>query len=122
MTCEWREKDGLRYLYTDYRGVETLDGMLALLDEELAMLEAEGPGARLLVQVEPDHRPPSQFLDALKHAARDRLEPLQVRVAFLGISGIGRMVLRGLQLVGSGVPGLAFPTEEKALEFLARQG
>ena len=120
MSCEWREKDGLRYLYVDYRGLKTVDRMLTVLDEELALLKAEGPGARLLIHVDPGDRPPSQFLDAVKHAMREQLEPMQVRVAFVGISGIGRMVLRGLQLVGGGLGGLPFPDEEKALAYLAR--
>ena len=123
MPCEWRERDGLRYLDADYRGLQTLEQMLDLFAEQLAMLEAEGPGSRLLVHVDANHRPPSQFLDTVKHASRERLNPLGVRVAFVGISGIGRMVLRGLQLVGGGAPVvLAFPGEEQALAYLGRAG
>jgi hypothetical protein len=122
MSCEWRERQGLRYLYADYRGARTLDQMMAVLGEQLDLLAAEGPGSRLLIHVDAgDGPPPSQFLDAVKHATREQLEPLSVRVAFVGISGFGRIVLRGLQLVGGGgVPGPAFPDENRALDYLAR--
>lgn len=120
MACEWREQNGLRFLYADYRGADGAAQLCAVLEEQVAMIEAEGPGVRLLIHVDGDHKPPTEFLAAVKHAMRERMAPLGVRAAFVGISGVGRLVLRGLQLVGGGFGVLPFDTVEKAVEYLRR--
>ena len=120
MSCEWRTENGLRYLYADYRGADTAADLLAVLEEQVAMIEAEGPGVRLLIHVQGNQRPPTEFLAAVKHAMRERMEPLGVRAAFVGISGVGRVVLRGLQLVGGGFGVLPFDTVDRAVAYLAR--
>lgn len=118
--CEWRTVDGVRFLYADYRGAQGATEMLAVLDEQLAMIEAEGHGVRLVIHVPGDHRPPAEFLGAVKQAMRYKMAQLGVRSAFVGISGFGRVVLRGLQLVGGGFGVLAFDSVEKAVVYLAR--
>lgn len=120
MACDWRTENGLRYLYADYRGANTAAEMLAVLDEQIALIEADGAEIRLLIHVAPDHKPPTEFLDAVKHAIRERMESSGGRVAILGVAGIGRLVLRGLQLVRGGKGPIGFDDREKALAFLAR--
>ncbi|MBI4942244.1 MAG: hypothetical protein HY830_15990 [Actinobacteria bacterium] len=119
MACSWQEENGLRYLFADYRG-QTNEQDMATLAESIAIIEATGPGVRLLVQVDPNHKPTSEFLTAVKAASRGPLAANGVRAAFIGIDGIGRAVLRGLQLVGSGVGAPALPSKQRALEYLAR--
>jgi hypothetical protein len=120
MRCEWLEENGLRFLSVDYRGGLTKDEMLALLEEQVTEVEAAGHGARVLILVDPNDRPHPDFLDAVKHAYRERMDPAGAKVAFVGVSGIGRSVVRGLQLMAGGLGALAFPGRDKALEYLAR--
>lgn len=119
MACTWREQNGLRYLYADYRD-QTHEQHMATLAESVTLIEAAGPGVRVLVHVDGRNRPTSEFLAATKSAVRGTFVAHQVRTAFVGIDGFGRVVLRGLQLVGGGIGAPAFPTEEKALAYLAR--
>lgn len=120
MRYEWHVENGLRYLSVDFRGGLSKDEMLALLEEQLAQVEAAGRGARVLIHVDPDDRPHPDFLDAVKHAYRERMDPAGAKVAFVGVSGIGRSVVRGLQLIAGGLGALAFLDEEQALAYLAR--
>lgn len=120
MRCEWRAENGLRFLALDFRGGLTKDEMLDLLQQQVAEVEGAGHGARVLILVDPDERPESEFLDAVKHAYRERMDPAGAKVAFVGISGVGRSVLRGLQLMAGGLGALAFSDEKQALAYLAR--
>lgn len=121
MGCEWRTEQGVRFLYADYRGADSTQELLAVLEEQASMIEAEGPGVRLLIHVEGNHKPPTEFLNAVKHAMRERMAPLGVRAAFVGISGVGRVVLRGLQLVGGGFGVLPFDSVERAVAYLGKR-
>jgi hypothetical protein len=120
MGCAWRTENGLRYLYADYRGASTTGEMLAVLEEQIALIEADEAAVRLLIHVDSNHKPPSEFLDAVKHAIRERMASSGVRVAILGVDGIGRLVLRGLQLVRGGMGPIGFADKERALAFLSR--
>lgn len=120
MRCEWRDEDGLRFLQMDYRGGMTKDEMLALLEQQVSEVEGAGHGAKVLIQVDPNDRPHPDFLDAVKHAYRDRMDPAGAKVAFIGVSGIGNSVVRGLQLMAGSLGALAFPNREKALAYLAK--
>lgn len=120
MRYGWHEQDGLRYLFVDYRGGLSKDEMMALLERQVAEVEGAGHGAKVLIAVDPNDRPHPDFLDAVKHAYRERMDPAGAKVAFIGVSGIGRSVVRGLQLMAGGLGALAFPDEEKALAYLAR--
>lgn len=119
MAVEWREEDGLTFLFVDYRN-QTVEENFATLAEQLRVVVTSPPGQRLLIQVDPDHRPDSRFLADVKHAMRDVMAPRGTRVAFIGITGIGLAVVRGLNLVGGGMGAPAFPTREKAMAYLAR--
>jgi hypothetical protein len=88
MPIEWREENGLTFLYVDYRG-ETTEQNYATFAEQLRLVEASPPGQRLLLQIDPDHRPDSQFLSNVKHAMREVMAPRGTRVAFVGLSGLG---------------------------------
>ena len=118
MPVEWREENGLTFLYADYRG-QTVEEDHATFAESLRQVEASPPGVRLLIHVDPNHRPDSRFLADVKREMRATLAPRGTRVAFIGIAGIGRAVISGLNLVGSGMGVTAFPTWDKAIAYLS---
>ena len=120
MRCEWCDEDGLRFLTVDYRGGLSKEEMLDLLEQQVSAVEEAGHGARVLILVDPNERPHPDFLDAVKHAYRERMDPAGAKVAFVGVSGIGTSVVRGLQLMAGGLGALAFPNRESALKYLAR--
>ena len=119
MALEWQDENGLRYLYVDYRG-ESPAEQLETLRRLGEAAQEHGPGLRVLIHIPPNHRPDSEFLEETKRGMRAARGLDDVRMAFIGASGFGFAVLRGLALVagGKGVP--PFPTREKALAYLAR--
>jgi hypothetical protein len=119
MACSWQEENGLRYLLADYRG-QTHEQDMATLEETLRLVAAAEHGVRVLVHVDPNHKPTSEFLTAVKAAMRGPMAAHGVRSAFIGMDGIGRAVLRGLQLVGGGLGAPAFPDKQNALAYFAR--
>ena len=119
MSLEWLEEDGLRFLYVDYRS-ETPDEQLATLRRLGEVINEHGPGLRVLIHIPPNHRPSSEFLEETKRGMRETRHLEDVRMAFIGASGFGFAVLRGLALVSGGKGGTPFPTREKALAYLAR--
>lgn len=119
MATQWCEANGLEYLRVDYRGESEEQHFVTLAGLGRAVEENTGR-LRVLVLVEPNHRPSSEFLAATKRGMREMKAAGDVRVAFVGITGIGRAVLNGLNLLGVGPGAAAFPSEELALAHLAR--
>jgi hypothetical protein len=119
VSIEWCDHNGLKYLYVDHRGQDVAEH-LATLAELLRVLETCPLGVRVLIHVDPNGRPDSRFLNEIKHATRDVMAPRDVRAAIIGITGIGFAVVRGINFVG-GSRLSAFPTREKALDFLTRE-
>lgn len=119
MSLDWRDENGLRYLYVDYRG-ESPAEQLATLRQVGEVMATHGPGLRVLIHVPPSHRPDSDFLAELKRGMRAGRDLPDVRTAFIGATGLGFAVLRGLSLAGGGLGAPPFPSREKALAYLAR--
>ena len=119
MSLEWVEEAGLRFLYVDYRG-ESPAEQLATLRRLGETITEHGPGLRVLIHIPPNHRPDSAFLEETKQGMRRARDLDDVRMAFIGASGLGFAVLRGLALVSGGKGAPPFPTREKALAYLAR--
>lgn len=119
MSVEWCEENGFRFLYVDYRG-ESPAEQLATLHRLGETLVEHGPGLRVLIHIPPNHRPDSDFLEETKRGMRAVRELGDVRMAFIGASGLGFAVLRGLALLSGGKGAPPFPTREKALAYLAR--
>lgn len=120
MACEWRERDGTRYLYADYRGTVTSTERLAVLEQVVGLIEEAGRGVLLVVHVNPSDSYDPAFLSALKSAMSTRMFPLGTRAAVVGVGGIGRVVMRGMQAVGGGTAAVAVRTEQEAVAFLSR--
>lgn len=119
MPCEWVEvDDGRRYIYADCSGGISTEEHFRILERSLELIAAAPDGARLLVHVDPHHRPAPKFLAAVKNQMANEMRRRRVRVAYIGVDGVGRAVIRGLQLVGGGIGGPVFPSRERALAYL----
>lgn len=119
MSLDWQDEGGLRYLYVDYRG-ESPAEQLATLRQLGEVVATHGPGLRVLIHIPPNHRPDSGFLTELKRGLRAGRELPDIRMAFIGASGLGFAVLRGLALAGGRGGALPFSSREKALAYLAK--
>ena len=119
MSLEWRDENGLHYLYVDYRG-ESPAEQLATLRQLGEIVVSHGPGLRVLIHIPPNHRPDSEFLAETKRGMRAGRDLPDIRMAFIGATGLGFAILRGLALVGGSTGAPPFPTREKALAYLAQ--
>lgn len=122
-TCEWRQHDGVRYLFLcpGGRGAEHLADVLRGAHE---LMVPEPPG---LLRALFDNRPLSGFLPGsaqlgeAKRVQRDVLREHSLRLAVVGVTGVSAAVVRGMSAMSGRVTMLPAPTPESALAFLARE-
>ena len=119
MPCRWREDTGMRYLHLDYGRVPP-GQYLDLLAQSVRMVQAEPPGALMLIEVTAVPTD-SAFLSAVKRANHDVFGPLGTRKVYLGADGLRRSIIRGLTLVAPAVQGQVFTTRDSALAALRLQ-
>lgn len=106
----------MRYLHLDYTLVAP-DQYLDLLAQAVRMVQAEPPGALMLIEVT-GAPTDSAFLSAVKRANHDVFGPLRTRKVYLGADGHRRSIIRGLTLVAPTVRGQVFSTRAVALAAL----
>ena len=114
----WQEEpDGFRYLYVDYRDAGP-DEALAVLDSSAEALRPT-QNARVLIDVQ-GFQADREWLAATKRCNHDVFGPTGVMAAVIGITPIGRVILRGFNAVGGGSPTLPFADRARAMAWLRR--
>jgi hypothetical protein len=114
--CTWREHDGVRYLYVDYRGLDDEGGVPVLFEAARIVAEQDGP-VRMLSDLT-GARTGYQALSEAKRMAREVFDRRGTRVALLGLTGLQTMTLRGVKRLGQGRAFAAFQTMDEALAYL----
>ena len=117
MPCSWREHEGMRYLYADYRGCDDAQGLQVLL-ESVALIEAADGPVRMLSDLT-ESRVGNRSLSESKRQSHHVFEPRGTRVALIGLTSFQLMTFNGFRRLGQGRAFAAFRTEAEALAHLS---
>lgn len=117
MYCTWREHDGMRYLYADYRGCDDAQGV-EVLAESAALVTAAGEPVRMLSDLT-GARLGNRSMSESKRQTRDVFEPYRTRAALVGMTAFQLMSFNAFRRLGQGRAFAGFRTVEEGLEYLA---
>lgn len=115
--CTWREHDGMRYLYADYRGLDD-DPALAVMAEAAAIVAAHDGPVRMVSDVT-GARLGYRSQSESKRLSRQVWEPRGTRIALIGMTSFQVMAFRGFKRLGQGRAFAAFQTLDEGLVYLA---
>jgi hypothetical protein len=121
-TCEWREHDGVPYLFLCPAGPGR-EQLAELIHDLSVLLREEPPGlVRLLIDLRPLGRyvPAPGELAEYKRIQREMLQTHTFRSGLVGVSGINAAVMRGMSAMSGRITLLGVPTLERGIEFVAR--
>jgi hypothetical protein len=115
-SVEWREYEGMPYLYCDYSGTDEA-GLLEVLHLSAAAAAAAEPGLAVLVNVT-DTPFSTRYLREVKVASAQVLGPQRAVITVFGLSGMQSTMLRGYNAVGGGAKAVPFRDEASSLRWL----
>lgn len=117
MPCSWREHNGMRYLYADYRGCDDAASLEVLLESAALVEAAEGP-VRMLSDLT-GSQVGNRALSESKRVSHHVFEPRGTRIALVGLSAFQIMTLNAFRRLGQGRAFAGFRTLDEALAYLA---
>lgn len=121
--CEWREHQGVPYLYTSYAITDPSHaGAIGDRQFELLMAEPAGSLVRLLVDTRGGLSGgwDREHLKRAREQGKQAVGHVRIRAAVLGVSGLLVPLIRGMSMIGGGMTLVPCPTEEKAFGYLMR--
>ena len=116
MPCDWITHKSIEILYADYRGLETPEQMIELLNEVIRMEEENAP-ARVLVDYTGVRRSPLAYFSKVVTAGHHRKKHV-LKTALLGIRGVKTQLLNTYIRLSGDDRIQVFQTREEALDWL----
>lgn len=117
MSAEWINHKGKKILYINY-GKLSLPEMIALVKKATAMLVASGSSQNLTLTDVRDAFVNNDFLAVAKEQSKVTL-PLTKKTAIVGVTGVKKILLSGLNTFAS-KPRVPFETVEEAKNWLVQ--
>lgn len=118
MGVEWIEHRGVRVLRTDYRGCESEDEMLALLEKQGQQIRLRSAKTLLLANFE-GTSVGSRYMNEAKQRGTDSGDTMLEKMAILGVTGLKNILVDGfIAVTGMRDKVRSFDDEAQALDWL----